>query len=276
MGTSMMLVRFPDGSIKFGSYQNTADVGLPWLAATSEEARALRSSDGTGRLPTDGETVDVEVFVDYGGGFWGRMKARGGHLTEGARPIDLSRDHPATLTDYHDGTPDWLENTRWAEKGQEKDVKGQANDDAPGLREVADCSPQRTERDPEVAGGDVLPGVADADAKDPILTGTARNWREVQTGPNARKWQLFVGKVPLGLWANKSNTRTIDRMFWRISTATKERSEALCALARLVREITGGERPAPGSEHRYSVSGRVRGESILDAIAVLEKLGWTK
>ena len=109
MGTSMMVVRFPDRSIKFGAYQNTSDIGSPWLADTPNNLKALigRGCEG---LPKTGPVVDVDVYCDYGNGFSGRMKARGGHLTKHALFWPMWggwEDIPATVTGYQDGVPMW-------------------------------------------------------------------------------------------------------------------------------------------------------------------------
>ena len=110
MGTSMMVVRFPGGRIKFGAYQNTSDIGSPWLADTAVNLRALIGR-GCAGLPKDGPIVEVDIYCTYGGGFSGRTKARGGHLVEHARfwPLWCGwEDLPANVTDYHeDGVPMW-------------------------------------------------------------------------------------------------------------------------------------------------------------------------
>lgn len=100
---------------------------------------------------------------------------------------------------------------------------------------------------------------------------TNRQWREVQPG----KWQLYVGLVPRAIWADKYNTTTIDGMFRRIGDLTQERNQAAQALVRLVREHSGAEQPAPGFEHDW-IPGRVRGTSLLDALALLRRRGWIK
>ncbi len=112
MGMSTMLVRFPDGSVKFGSYQNTADIGNPFLGDNIDEAREMyrQSSDVT--LPTEGDTIEVEVYISYGGGTHGKMDARGGHLTNHAYYVTQcggwGADLPPTMRDIQDGEPDWV------------------------------------------------------------------------------------------------------------------------------------------------------------------------
>lgn len=114
MGMSRMMVRFPDGSVKFGSYQNTADIGSPWLGDTPEEAELLyrRSHGESAMLPTEGDLVEVELYIPYGGGTHGKMDARGGHLTEHAYYVyqcgGWGVDLPPTMRDIQKGEPNWV------------------------------------------------------------------------------------------------------------------------------------------------------------------------
>lgn len=119
MGMSPMQVRFRAGGggrkndvIRFGWYQDTADVGQPRLFASWAEALAARLGGHSFVLPEDGHwAVDamyswelVDVAVDYGGGYWwidkGTWPHLESHVTPGSRP------------NYHDGLPDW-----WVELG---------------------------------------------------------------------------------------------------------------------------------------------------------------
>lgn len=109
MGNTLMQVRFPDGTVKFGTYQNTADIGSPFLVDDIDDWNSDRSHFID--LPSHGEIVDVEVAIDYGGGTRGTMKARGGHLTEHAYYVTQcggwGKDLSPTMQDVQDGLPDW-------------------------------------------------------------------------------------------------------------------------------------------------------------------------
>lgn len=68
-------VRFPDGTIKFGIYNGTADIYMEWLFNTPEEAwdawqkyRESGYDSKTFDKPFDDVYFDVEIADDYGGG----------------------------------------------------------------------------------------------------------------------------------------------------------------------------------------------------------------
>lgn len=111
MGTEIMKVRFPDGKIRLGWYQNTSDIGSPELVDTYEEW--LEGKPEVDLDSIEDEPVAVHVSIEYGGGTHGWMLARGGHLIEHAHYIYLcagwTKEDPPTLKLCQDGVPDWAE-----------------------------------------------------------------------------------------------------------------------------------------------------------------------
>lgn len=107
MGWCMMQVRFPDGAIKFGAFNTTADVGNDELVDDRERWRQVRTLDRN----LDGcHAVQVEVAVDYGDGIFGRTLAVDGHL--GQCPHFIAQpggywDIEPNVTDVQHGLPDW-------------------------------------------------------------------------------------------------------------------------------------------------------------------------
>jgi len=105
MSTSKMLVRFPDGVVKYGCYQNTSDVGSPFLVDNPEDRNNIEE------LPSRGELVIVDIYIPYGNGTYGKFTARGGHLTDYVsyihQPIGFGKDRPPNMLGIQDGKPDW-------------------------------------------------------------------------------------------------------------------------------------------------------------------------
>ncbi len=114
MGIAMMQVRFPNGTVKYGSYQDTADVGSQWLTDDPNRYREM----GVPECPMSinrnfhEPDVEVEVAVDYGGGFWGKSQSCFGHMLAHVLFYEqggggFCADIPANVTDIKDGLPDW-------------------------------------------------------------------------------------------------------------------------------------------------------------------------
>lgn len=106
MSVGALLVRLPDGTIRYGHYQTTVDAPYRCLHETDEQAEAcsLRHQDEAQDNEPEPE-VEVEIYAHYGGGFWWRGKARGLYLTD-----DGVRDFEGTwhIPDQTDGIPDWV------------------------------------------------------------------------------------------------------------------------------------------------------------------------
>ncbi len=110
MGTEVMKVRFPDGKIRLGWYNNTSDLGSPLLVDTMNEW--LQGYPKVEPAPTDEDPVAVHVSIQYGNGTHGWMLARGGHLLEYAHYITIPAgysDEDPTLKMIQDGVPPWAE-----------------------------------------------------------------------------------------------------------------------------------------------------------------------
>lgn len=100
MGDHALYVRFPDGEIRFGTYNSASDIACPKLSTSLDDAYAALA-DPHWRWPTmDGSGDAVEVATIYGDGFWWRATATREWLTSHVDPFDSARTT--------DGWPDWL------------------------------------------------------------------------------------------------------------------------------------------------------------------------
>jgi len=106
-------VRFPEGTIKAFIYDGTTDTVWPALFDTSREAWDAYSSTKGDHFerwsqifePTPiGNEEDVEVYSDYGGGFWWHATATRNAITSRFFWDDFYED-------CHDGAPEWLRAT---------------------------------------------------------------------------------------------------------------------------------------------------------------------
>lgn len=97
--TTNLYVRFPDGTVRYGSYNDTSDVARPRLFTYLIDARRYEPTltDWTDWRAGEGEPVDLAT--DYGGGFQWSGTATPTRLTSGYEPFedDLCID----------GLPDW-------------------------------------------------------------------------------------------------------------------------------------------------------------------------
>lgn len=109
MSSAILLVRFPNGDIRFGFYFGTSDVALPKLITEPDGWYDLKGTPwpSSAELASLEGVEDVEVYSDYGGGFSWPGRATRDWLVEGHDPFDGDRDH--------DGTPQWAadELVRW-------------------------------------------------------------------------------------------------------------------------------------------------------------------
>lgn len=101
MSRANLYVLFPDGSLRYGIYNGTADIALPTLSATPEGAWDAWRSGQSDWYDTwrDGDGEPVRVATDYGGGFCWRATATPDRLTSGHDPHENYA--------YSDGLPDW-------------------------------------------------------------------------------------------------------------------------------------------------------------------------
>lgn len=118
MSRANLMVRFPDGTIRHGLYDGTSDIVMRPLYATAIQAWDVYCNDRNDAWGTDEQWNDfngmvgeaVEIFTDYGGGFWWHGEALTEWVTSG---IHLHEDDLET----YDGRPDWVINFYAAIRG---------------------------------------------------------------------------------------------------------------------------------------------------------------
>lgn len=102
MGTHALYVRFPDGTVRHGLYQSTADTALPYLVDTFEAAwgPGYYNRYRCGATP-EGPGVPVDVATLYGGGFAWRGTATEDYIISGRDPWGDGQQRT-------DGIPAWV------------------------------------------------------------------------------------------------------------------------------------------------------------------------
>jgi len=101
MGVSRLFVRFPDGVIRFGSYQDTADVPYSGLVDDlTDVAEVLKMIPPSDIHVGD---VEVEIYCDYGGGFYWKGMALNNWLTDTGYSLD-----ERFVGGHTDGAPEWV------------------------------------------------------------------------------------------------------------------------------------------------------------------------
>jgi hypothetical protein len=80
MSRASAAVRFADGTVKFALYNGTADIVVPGLFDTEDEAwdsygKRGETSGPASFPPAMGQPEDAEFFTQYGGGFRFPVKA---------------------------------------------------------------------------------------------------------------------------------------------------------------------------------------------------------
>ena len=116
MSSGTLVVRFADGTFRYGVYHGTSDLAFPRLSATVDEAWNSRvASDPE---PSDERPEPVEVATNYGGGLWWKGEATTRVLVT-TDPYGQMLEHPAAApgacdeyrrrVDTRDGYPDWWE-----------------------------------------------------------------------------------------------------------------------------------------------------------------------
>lgn len=104
MGTSLLAVRFEDGTVLYGGYQNTSDI--------VESCKLVKNFDNY----SDSEDIDclcggseyVKICTNYGLGFYWSGKAckKCKVVTDGLEPLgDLYGNF---ISDYKMGLPEWF------------------------------------------------------------------------------------------------------------------------------------------------------------------------
>lgn len=88
MGTSLGMIHFEDGTLLYAGYQNTSDVMNSILKESIEDYDDV--TWGEGRECICGNDEPVQIFTNYGGGFYwkGRACKQCKVLTEGHDPFD--------------------------------------------------------------------------------------------------------------------------------------------------------------------------------------------
>lgn len=107
MSSASMLVRFPDGEIRFGIYYGTSDIVLPWLFDDLDDAwEQKRNGVRTWDEQPIGEVFDVDIYSAYGYGWTWRGRAARNVVLPPFGPDDLP---PATWEGQDlDDRPDWV------------------------------------------------------------------------------------------------------------------------------------------------------------------------
>lgn len=110
MSSSWATVRFPDGRVRYSTYSGTVDLLNPVLSHTITLAggrhRARGGWDHTEPVGFD-LVWDVEIYADYGQGFWWKGKSYWNTVCTGSTdPFDTLEK--GTKIKVFDGKPDWL------------------------------------------------------------------------------------------------------------------------------------------------------------------------
>ncbi len=109
MGDHSLYVRFPDGTIRHGLYQSTADLAFPELVNTFQATQQpeyylnRRPWDYT----PDGPSTPVDIATVYGGGFAWHGTATKDYITSGLDPWEDGQQRT-------DGIPTWVSDS-WSE-----------------------------------------------------------------------------------------------------------------------------------------------------------------
>lgn len=106
MSSASGAVRFPDGTVKFTVYHGTSDVMFATLYDTLAEAWDSKSDRFA---EPNGPLEDVEIYSDYGYGFWWHGQAARNAIDP--RFLSWWSDDGKNDLDRFDGTPDWFSET---------------------------------------------------------------------------------------------------------------------------------------------------------------------
>lgn len=103
MSDHPLYVRFPDGTVRYGLYQSTADMAFADLVDTFEATQRFEYYVNRRRWDAapDGPGVPVDVATTYGGGFAWRGTATEDYITSGCDPWEDGQQRT-------DGIPVWV------------------------------------------------------------------------------------------------------------------------------------------------------------------------
>ena len=103
MGDHALYVRYPDGTIRYGIYQSTADMALPDLVDTFEATQQPEYHANRHHWDNapDGPGEPVDVATVYGGGFSWHGTATEDYITSGLDPWGDGQQST-------DGIPAWV------------------------------------------------------------------------------------------------------------------------------------------------------------------------
>jgi len=101
-----MLVRFPDGEIRYGKYHGTSDLPYHDLTTERDEWTKLQFSSDTNRVEADDQVVPVEIYSKYGGGSYWSGTATKWCLVDTGFSLDENNDI-VWPKDQKDGEPAW-------------------------------------------------------------------------------------------------------------------------------------------------------------------------
>lgn len=109
MGDHSLYVRFPDGTVRYGRYQSTADVAHLDLVDTFKAAHEPEfwTVWQHRESPPDGAGEPVDIATTYADGFAWRGTATPECITSGADPFEEGQQHV-------DGIPTWVSDL-WGE-----------------------------------------------------------------------------------------------------------------------------------------------------------------
>lgn len=110
MSSGTLIVRFPDGELRYGIYHGTCDIANDRLFATSDEAWEARETGDTSwpwQTPVPSDPEPVVIFTNYGGGFYWDGTASKEMVVDGRAPYGDEWDGSGAK-EMTDGRPGWL------------------------------------------------------------------------------------------------------------------------------------------------------------------------
>lgn len=104
MASATLVVRYPDGTFRYGIYHAASNVASDYLYRDPGTAWDKRGTPQP-KAPTwyqEGDGQPVEVYTDHGGGFWWTATATQEYLTS-------NRDIMLDEVEVTHGAPEWVE-----------------------------------------------------------------------------------------------------------------------------------------------------------------------
>lgn len=104
MSNAILVVRFPDGALRYGTYQGSSDTPYPTLYLTPSEWQQAKTAS---RQDPIGEVYPVDIYSDYGNGWSWKGTAAKNTLVDDGYIFDqyLGMTMPERTGE---GQPDWL------------------------------------------------------------------------------------------------------------------------------------------------------------------------